>query len=88
MGFSVMDKDGNVTSKTVFWGGMPIDVMTITRVEDLDPDDTSVMVMTEKMGSDGVNTVTMTHLEMGSHDLACNVHERASAHAKTNSTRV
>lgn len=84
MGFSVIDSDGNVKSKTVFWGGMPIDVMTITSVDDVEPDETSVFVMTKTTDKDGTTSLTANVIEMGTHAQACKVQELAAKHFADN----
>ena len=88
MGFSVMDGDGNVTSKMVQWGEMMIDVMTITDVdEDLDPEATSVLVMTMKTLPDGKLEMGANIVEMYSTALASKVHERALGYLAENRER-
>lgn len=87
MGFSVMDSDGNVKSKTVFWGGMPIDVMTITKVEDLDDGETSVLVMTETTRADGMVEMRANAIEMGSNQSARKVYDLAVGFLKSNKER-
>lgn len=87
MGFSVIGSDGNVKSKTVFWGGMPIDVMTITKVEDLDDEDTGVLVMTEKTRDDGMLEMRANAIEMGTHGQARKVYDLAVGYLKSNNER-
>lgn len=87
MGFTVTDKDGNVKSKTVFWGGMPIDVMTITSVDDVEPDETGVFVMTKTIGKDGATSLNANVIEMGTHAQACKVQELAAKYLAANRKR-
>lgn len=87
MGFTVTDSDGNVKSKIVFWGNIPVDVMTITSVEELDNDGAIVVVMTEKTGDDGVTEMAGNVIDMGSHAQASKVHKLALGYLKANKER-